>query len=156
MMQELVQLDHRRMRLLESLFEENLSRVDFSVMDTIYRYREEHPDIPGIYASEIAERFRISRPAVSRHLQCLEDRGWIYRTVDPRSRRSVFIALTNSGSEVLLRQYERGKAFHDNVFHRMGDGQMQMLLDGMRRLTEAMEQEVERMKQEKGTKGEHT
>ncbi len=153
MMQELIRLDHRRMQLLDVLFEQDMSRADFGVMDIIYRHREEHPEVPGIYASEIAEKCWVSRPAISRQLQQLENRGWIERTVDPHSKRSAFVFLTDRGREALLRQYERGKNFHNNVFARMGEQQMNELMESMRKLTAAMEQEVQQFKQQGSPKG---
>lgn len=147
-MRELIRLDHRRMQLVSSLFEHTMSRMDFRVMDSIYRYREQHPEAPGIYSSEIAQNCFVTRPAISRQLQQLENRGWIQRRVDPHSKRSAFVDLTNKGREVLLQHYEDSKTFHDNVYYRMGEQQMENLLESVRQLTAAMEQEVQRFKQQ--------
>lgn len=147
-MRELIRLDHRRMHLVSTLFEHTMSRMDFTVMDSIYRYRQEHPETPGIYSSEIAQNCFVTRPAISRQLQQLEKRGWIQRTVDPHSKRSTFVDLTNKGREALLQHYEDSKTFHDNVYYRMGEQQMENLLESMRQLTAAMEQEVQRFKQQ--------
>ena len=152
-MRELIRLDHRRMHLVSSLFEHTMSRMDFSVMDIIYHYRAEHPETPGIYSSEIAQKCCVTRPAVSRQLQLLEKRGWVQRTVDPNSKRSAFIDLTNEGREALLQHYEASKTFHRNVYYRMGEQKMEALLESMRQLTEAMEQEVERFKQQDAERG---
>lgn len=153
-MRELIRLDHRRMHLLSSLFSRySMSGMDFRIMDIIYHYREEHPDTPGIYSSQIAQKCSVTRPAVSRQIQLLEKRGWVHRTVDPNSKRSAFVDLTNEGREVILRHYEVSKTFHDNVYYRMGEQKMEALLESMRQLTEAMEQEIERMKQQEAERG---
>ena len=152
-MRELIRLDHRRMHLVGALFERTMSRMDFSIMDSVYRYRAEHPETPGIYSSEIAQRCCVTRPAISRQLQLLEKRGWVQRTVDPNSKRSAFIDLTNEGREALLRHYEMSKTFHNNVYYRMGEQQMETLLKNLRILTDAMEQEVERFKQQEAERG---
>lgn len=152
-MRELIRLDHRRMLLVSSLFEKHMSRMDFGVLDCVYTHRAEHPDALGIYASEIAEKCHVTRSAISRQLQLLETRGWITRTVDPHSKRSVFVSLTDKGTEILLEHYEASKHFHDRVYYRMGEQRMETLLESMRQLTTAMEQEVQRFKQEEAERG---
>jgi DNA-binding MarR family transcriptional regulator len=80
-----------------------------------------YPDTPGIYASTIAKRAQVSRAAVSRQLQQMENRGWILRSTDPNSKRSVFVKLTDAGIAVVQQQYASEEQLFQRAFARVGE-----------------------------------
>ena len=57
--------------------------------------------------AELAEAEQVRPPTMSRIVDALVDRGLVTRVVDPRDRRSVRIAATAAGSQLLLGGSER-------------------------------------------------
>ena len=66
---------------------------------------------PGIGAAELAAHERISRPAMTKHLDRLERDGLVERTPSPDDRRRVGLALTDEGRRVLRRVRSRRTAW---------------------------------------------
>jgi DNA-binding MarR family transcriptional regulator len=56
---------------------------------------------PGITASAVADRERVSAPAMSNHVDRLERHGLVQRTPSPSDRRRVGLSLTDDGQRVL-------------------------------------------------------
>ena len=144
LMQEWIRLGHRFRHIRWDNLFQTMSRSDFFVMNMIYRYQEHHPEIPGIYASMIAERAHVSRAAVSRQLQQLEERGWIARKIDPSSKRNAFVYLTEEGASVVRRQHTCSEQFFDRVFSRVGRERMEEMLQTLDEIADAMETELRR------------
>lgn len=62
---------------------------------------EERPfETEEVRVCEIAEKLRISPPAVSRILRHLEEKGYISRTVDNSDRRNTFVKATKLGEQI--------------------------------------------------------
>src|SRR6478735_3607982 len=61
--------------------------------------------------SELAVRERIQRPTATRVLARLEEAGLVERTADPTDRRSTLVAITSSGSELLIAVRDRKDAY---------------------------------------------
>ncbi|MBN1666529.1 MAG: winged helix-turn-helix transcriptional regulator [Anaerolineales bacterium] len=51
--------------------------------------------------SDLAETVRLSRPAVSRTVDSLVEKGLVGRTTDPHDRRQIQLALTPAGEDLL-------------------------------------------------------
>lgn len=145
LMQEWFRVGHRFRHLRWSKLFYGMSRSDFFVMTMIFHHRKRHPEIPGIYASTIAEHAQISRAAVSRQLQQLEDRGWITRCTDPNSKRSVFVDLTDAGLAAIQAQHDYGAQFFHHVFTRVGEQRMTEAMQSLNELLNAMEIEFENL-----------
>lgn len=58
-------------------------------------------DEPGIFRSEIARRFGVTRAAVQKVLGRLEARGLIDRTVDETDKKRIGLSLTAAGRQAL-------------------------------------------------------
>lgn len=66
---------------------------------------------PGITASTVAERERVSAPAMSNHLARLEKAGLVERTREGLDRRRVGLTLTAEGEKVLRSVRQRRTAW---------------------------------------------
>lgn len=139
---EIICLGNRIKKAVWPLMFRDISRADFFAMNQIYHYMKDHPESPGIYASRIAAQAHVSRAAVSRQLQQLENRGWIVRQTDPSSKRNVFVSLTEEGKTVIERQHEEGDEFFRRVIDRVGEDRMRQALELFRDIVCAMEQEA--------------
>lgn len=150
LMQEWIAVSHQARHIRWPMLIQGMSQADFFVMHQIYHHMHEHPEVPGIYASEIAARGHVSRAAVSRQLQQLENRGWIARCTDPNSKRNAFVYLTDEGNAVVQRQHKIGEEFFDRVFARVGEERMQEAMSLIREIISAMEAELQKNGKEKG------
>lgn len=139
---EMICLGNRMKRSMRPLMFREISRADFFVMNQIDHFMKNHPEKPGIYASRIAAQGYVSRAAVSRQLQQLENRGWIARTIDPSSKRNVFVSLTEKGKSVIEHHREEGEEFFRRVIARVGEDRMRQALELFRDIVSAMEQEA--------------
>lgn len=147
---EIICLGNRIKKTIWPMMFRDISRADFFVMNQIACHRNHHPEVPGIYASELAARSHVSRAAISRQLQQLENRGWIARCADPHSKRNVFVYLTDEGKAVIENQHAEGDAFFERVINRVGEDRMQEALELFRDIVSAMEEEAKHNDSEKG------
>lgn len=78
-----------------------LSHLEFMTLSMIRRYREEHPELPGMKISLLSEVTHLSRPAISQNVNNLEDRGYVVRISSRSDRRVTYLALTEEAEELL-------------------------------------------------------
>ena len=97
----LMQLKHLGRRMPSP--KHKLSPPEFMTLSVIRRYREEHPELPGMKISLLCEVTHLSRPAVSQHVNGLEDRGYVRRSSSRADRRVTYLTLTDE-AEALLKE----------------------------------------------------
>ena len=82
---------------------------------------------PGITATELAERERVSAPSMNRTVNCLEESGWLTRTTDEVDRRKVNIALTGEGLDVVEETVRRRDAWLESAIAALPDAKRAIL-----------------------------
>jgi DNA-binding MarR family transcriptional regulator len=92
---------------------------------------------PGITAAELAERERVSAPAMSNHVARLEAAGLIARVREGDDRRRVGLTLTRQGEKVLRSVRMRRTAWLAR--------RLQLLDDGDRAAVEAAVEPLEKL-----------
>lgn len=74
---------------------------------------------PGIYSSEIARRFGVTRAVIQKSLGKLEQRGMLCKSVDESDRKRMKIYLTDKGkvayTKLLEHQHQINKKFFDCI-----------------------------------------
>lgn len=65
-------------------------------------------DYPGIYISEMARHFNVTRAVVSKTIMKLERNGFVSKEIDPSNKKLVCLKLTEKGQKA----YNENKAFH--------------------------------------------
>ena len=143
LMQKWMQIGHLFQHVRWSKLFQGMSRPDFFVMTMILHHRESNPETQGIYASTIADHTQVSRAAISRQLQQMENRGWITRRTDPNSKRNVLIDLTDEGTAAIREQHERGEQFFYRVYERIGEQRMAEAIQALDLLVSAIQEEIE-------------
>lgn len=118
----------------------DLKPDEFTALKLVRDYQQEHPDVPGIYVSELAERVHLSLPATSKRLKQLERAGLIRRTVDLCRRRNTFVSITPQGDALVREGLRRCAALSQQLFHQMGEENTAMLLESVTRMVELLEQ----------------
>lgn len=86
-------------RLNRSLRRESTTPMGYGALAALATVEAEGP----LRLSDLATREGVARPAVSRIVAALEDRGLVGREVDPADRRAALIACTRAGRRLLVR-----------------------------------------------------
>jgi DNA-binding MarR family transcriptional regulator len=84
--------------------------------------------------SELAEAKNISRPAISQAVNLLVDKGLIVRTTQPRDRRHISLALTDSGNAMLDAIFEDTRQWMTQTLAPLSDVELQTLTLAMNSL----------------------
>lgn len=113
-------------RLIETISNSKMKQLDFG--DGIILYRGEiHMlkaigDNPGMFISEIARYFDVTRAVVSKSVLKLEKNGYVYKVEDAKDKKRVQVYLTPKG--------EKAYQAH-NKFHVQKDDYMFAHLEGL-------------------------
>lgn len=87
--------------------------------------------------SELAEAKYISRPAASRAVDALVEKGLVTRIQDPQDRRHVILGLTTRGESVLETVYSRISIWMAAQLSTLEEEELQRIIAGMRALERA-------------------
>ena len=121
---------HIRARIGQQAREEfNLTHDQFHVLRRIHLGRTN--------VSDLAEAKHISRPAASRAVDALVDKGLITRTQDPDDRRHVNLALTEEGESVLETIFGRISSWMLAQLSNLKEEELECIIAGMDALNRA-------------------
>lgn len=81
--------------------------------------------------SSLAEANRTSRPAVSKAVEALVQKGLVTRLPDARDRRQVRLTLTDEGNRLLNAIYDQAEAWLSERFHSLTDAERADLRSAM-------------------------
>ncbi len=59
--------------------------------------------------SELARRFNVTNPTMTRIVDALVDKGYVERQTDPNDRRRLYLQLTEAGLEIAKQAHEAGR-----------------------------------------------
>lgn len=122
---------------------QQLKPPEYIALHIVDQYHQQNPDVPGIYVSEFASRLGIALPAASKILKHLEKHGWLKRTVDPANRRNTFVSLTDEGAALVESETAYCSEMSRRIFTRMGEENTTLLLGGINRLLDLIEEEFQ-------------
>ncbi|WP_243650434.1 MarR family winged helix-turn-helix transcriptional regulator [Anaerospora hongkongensis] len=99
-------------RLIETIANSKMRKLDFGNGMILFR-GEIHMiraigDHPGMYISEIARYFGVTRAVISKSALKLEEGGYIRKAVDPEDKKRVQLYLTQQGESA----YQAHNEFH--------------------------------------------
>lgn len=75
----------------------------------------------GIKTSELTKNLRITKPATSKMLNVMEEKGYVERISNKSDRRVVYVKLTKEGEEFLENQNTKFQDFTNKVVEKMGE-----------------------------------
>ncbi|MEJ1153994.1 MarR family transcriptional regulator [Microbacterium marmarense] len=108
----------RRMRTQRAV--DSMSDGQFAVLAVLWTF--------GDHAlSELAERERISPPAMNRTVNCLEKSGYLSRNADESDGRKVVISLTDEGRAVVKETARRRDAWIEEALDDLDASQRDVL-----------------------------
>ena len=82
----------------------------------------------------------LSRPAITRILNSLENRGFIVRNVNKKDRRSFAIELTETGIEAIEKANRRILGFAGKLVESLGDSETDKLIELIDRLSNILKE----------------
>jgi len=95
---------------------------------------------PGsLKAADLSDQLNRPRPAITRILNALEERGLIVRTIDPDDRRSINISLTEEGGAALQKANDTILKVAERIVLSLGESETEKLIQLLGRLTDIFE-----------------
>jgi DNA-binding MarR family transcriptional regulator len=108
-------------RLTEKIANGKVNILDFGSEDMTFYRGEIHMlkmigDDPGIFSSEMARNFNITRAVVAKTVRKLEERGFIYKQDDKKDKKRYRLFLTEKGLQAYLKHQEYHKQTDKPLF----------------------------------------
>lgn len=147
---ELAMMMGSKQRIHRNCMPEGITKSEFFALYQIQTGMNESPENKGIHVSALAKRLNIALSAASRMLNALEERGLVYREIDPKSRRNICVSLTEEGEKMWKKCSENMSGLLERVIIAMGEEDASKLIELWRKFSELMEKEVNLMMKEKG------
>lgn len=114
--QQLFQMNYRMMRIdLWDLLNE-MPKSEFFLLQQLYKQKS-HSQL--LTHSQLAERLKLSNPAVSRTVKQLVAKEWLIRENDDEDRRHTYLKLTQLGQEAYLDTREKLNSFVDESLEKL-------------------------------------
>lgn len=114
-----------------------LNKGEFYVLHHIF-HQMDGKKAADITPTELSEAMEVTKPAISKMLNVLENKGYIVRKQDPKDRRAVYVALTEKGQTVREKSMEMTANAVDRIIQQMGDEAADRLIDALQDLLQAM------------------
>lgn len=105
--------------------------------------RAEGSDAPGVTVSKLSTCLMHSKPATSKMLNTLEEKGFIERITTKADRRAVYIVLTEAGQEKINEITERMDNFTNQFLEKLGEEDTENLFRILDRMYEVMSEQMD-------------
>ena len=142
LLSDMIQAAHRFHKLKMDGMWRHISQNEFMMLEVIGHYKDEYPDKTGIYVTELAGRLHVSKPAASKMLKTLEEKGYVERQVDTRDRRNTYVALTEEGFKEQKKMEQHMQGFLEKVVRRMGEENFREFTSQMNRMVDSIQEEM--------------
>lgn len=113
----------------------NLTLIQFHILRHIHK---------GAHSVvELADRQQISRPAISKAVETLVEKGLVSRITDETDRRYVRLELTESGDHLLADLFVRNRQWMVKKMEMLSDDELEKIIDTMNILKKTFDAPVE-------------
>lgn len=119
----------------------NLSKTEFIVMDKMMHLQKEGEVHGKVTVSDMAGYLCATRPAASKMINQLEDKGYVKRQMNMEDKRITYVELTKEGRGELEKAYKTFHELTDAVFEKMGDEDLNQLIALFKKLFVIIEEE---------------
>ncbi|WP_455544375.1 MarR family winged helix-turn-helix transcriptional regulator [Intestinibacter sp.] len=113
---------------------QNLYAGEYMALRTIEKLKMINEDSIGVKTSDIGNCLCMKKPATSKMLNNLEDKGYIKRLSDKKDRRVTYVDLTQEGENLLKEQHQQMIDFTNRVVDEMGEEDTKTLTDLLNKL----------------------
>lgn len=135
---QLIYQRHQMNKSLTQNFFQELSIPEYMALHLISQMHEEQEKI---YLKELAEKMHLAVRYASRLAQNLKDRGLVIWSHDGNGSEGTYMILTDFGRELLTKREAVLKEYFEKVIGRFGKDNLIQMLELMRNLDEAINQE---------------
>ena len=115
----------------------------------------ENENYYGVKTSELTKKMCITKPATSKMLNVMEEKGYIERISNKSDRRVVYVKITKEGEEFLKNQNKKFERFTCKIVEKMGEEDTDTfirLFGKLYNIIEELQYESESVKNEEGEK----
>ena len=113
---------------------------EFMALRIIYKLKlMQGEESIGVKTSDIGNCLFMKKPATSKMLNNLEDKGYINRLSDKKDRRVTYIDLTQKGIDLLQKHHKRMMNYINNVINELGEDDTKTLVNLLNKLCDIME-----------------
>lgn len=117
---------------------------EYMTLNTIYRLKmiQEEASL-GVKTSDIGKCLEMKKPATSKMLNNLEDKGYIKRLSNKKDRRVIYIDLTDSGLELLKYHHLQMEDFTSKIIDKMGKDDMETFISLLNKLSNSIQELID-------------
>lgn len=120
----------------------NMPNREFMFLKTINHLKnnEENKNYSskGIKASDLSKFLLITKPAISKLINTLEEKGFVERITDKSDRRVVYINITEEGEKILAKETEMFEEFTHKIVEKMGEEDTNEMIRLFKRMYDAI------------------
>ena len=120
----------------------DISQSEFAAMNEIMDKGEDGK----ITISELACKSKVHSSAISRTLHCLEEKGYIERSIDKKDRRNICVELTDRGESVVIEARQIMCDYGKSVVDHLKPKELERLIAYMDKIYSVAELEIETRK----------
>ena len=120
----------------------DISQAEFAAMNEIMDKGEDGK----ITISELACKSKVHSSAISRTLHCLEEKGYIERSIDKNDRRNICVELTEEGKRVTTEARQIMCDYVKAVVEHLENRELERLIAYMNKIYSVAEKEIEARK----------
>ena len=120
----------------------DISQSEFAAMNEIMDKGEDGK----ITISELACKSKVHSSAISRTLHCLEEKGYIERSIDKNDRRNICVELTEEGKRVTTEARQIMCDYVKAVVEHLENRELERLIAYMNKIYSVAEKEIEARK----------
>lgn len=118
-----------------------ISIGEFALLKAILDRAQEEKNFV-ITSSELSKILKMSKPATSRMMNLIEEKGYIIRYNEKKDRRIVFVGITEAGRKVFNEEIEQYQKFLNHIIKKMGQEEMEQFLISCTKLCDIMVEEM--------------
>lgn len=151
--EEMMDLGNRLMHLRYSMDSDHLGLVfseitlpDYMILLKFARQMGIYKLETKIYLKEICGELNLPMTRVSRMVQNLQNKGYVYWQHDEDGSEGTYIYLSETGAEQMKRQQKILEEYFSHIVERIGFDRFSQVLDLMDRLETVMEEEAEKLR----------
>ena len=113
--------------------------TEFYVLQHVFQQMD-RKGVNYVTPTELSEVMEVTKPAISKMLNVLEDKGYIERQQDSKDRRAVYVTLTEKGQGVREESMKIVREAVNRIIRQMGDQAADRLIDALQDLLLAVRQ----------------
>lgn len=123
----------------ECIKEKDLHVGEFMTLRSIYKLGQDEKNSLGVKTSDIGESLCMKKPATSKMINNLEDKGYVNRVSDKRDRRITYVNLTEKGIKLFEQHKIKMTNYTNKIIDKMGKEDMETFLILLNKFSDSIE-----------------